>query len=121
MRTNIRFGVSVAALILSDVVDEHPDSDKISRKVSRLINQYNGRADFLERTNRIDFPNFKDLSSVIVLYDLLVRDYLNRCDEIFCHEKDKTVKSFTKNVIKARHKSWLDFYLPKNKKRKSVK
>ena len=135
MKTNSKYGISVAALVLVDVVDEHPDSKKIGRKVARMINQYNIRANYIEACCISEalvnmsilieqcgvIPDIDDLvannyASTIVFYDLLVKDYLNRCDEVFFHKSDKQVKSFVKNVIKAKYKAWLDINLEKHKR-----
>lgn len=127
MKTNNKYGTTSAALVLADVVDEHPDSVKISRKVSRTINQFNSRSAYIEfcfltslsSMQRIAemyrYSNIRDTnnhqfvrSSSIVLYELLVADYISRCDEIFCHKADNKVRSFVKNVIKSKYKAWLD-------------
>jgi hypothetical protein len=110
MKNNTRFGSSAAAIILSDIIQEHPDSDRISRKVSRLLNHFNVRAEFIESCTPAVFPIPSDTTSAMVFYGLLIEDYLYRCEQIFNRVKDVKVKSFTKNVIKARHKKWLESF-----------
>jgi hypothetical protein len=105
MNLNIKYGSSVAALVLTDVVCEHTNSNKINRKVARTLNQFNIRANYIE-TSCNDVV--KKLESTIVFYELLVKDYIHRCDTIFHNEADIKVNSFIKNVIKARYKAWLD-------------
>lgn len=116
MKTNCKYGVSVAALVLADVVEEHVDSNKIGRKVARLLNHYNVRAEYIE-SGVLAYYLCGDISTKVehvvsagILYNLLVKDYLQRCDTVFYHKADTQVRSFTKNVIKARYKAWLDTY-----------
>ena len=98
---NIKYGTSRAASVLAEIVAEHPHSEKISRKVARTINQFNIRANDLESSGM-------STGSIIVLYELLVRDYINRCEDIFCFNIDDKVRTFIQNIINAKYKAWLD-------------
>ena len=133
MKSSRIYGPSAAAMILTEVVNEHPDSEKIGRKVARTISQFNVHAIYLENSCQLEATavvtqgaksglvyEYEDalphcLYSTIVLYRLLVADYIARCDEIFCNHIDQRVNSFVKNVIIARHKAWLDVHLPLHK------
>jgi len=107
-------GGSTAAIVLQRLINEHPESKVISRKVSRLVQNYNRYATEIEKSGM-------DNRTKLVVYTLLTNDYKAIAFDIL---KDG-VCTYTQNVISSRWHRWMDreniiYTLRRNKKNEKL-
>lgn len=93
-----QYGKSRTAIVLAQLISEHPEPEKIQRKVGRLLAQYN---DVLVNVDKLA----ENHCTLAYLYKLTFRDHSEKAKALFGEGK---IATYTINVMSIRKKQGLE-------------